>query len=875
MIFIIVTSLYFVKLTQCFPQSLVTTGIDKNEVRSEGQVLPLEISKFHVSSTIQFRYTRTQVVTHFKNPGTAPNKATFTIVIPDSAFISNFSMIIKEVEFVAEVKEKEEAKQTFDEAVSTGRGAGIISKDTRDANIFTVETNIEPGEKVVFKLIYEELLERKSGMYKHSINIDPNQIVDDLKIEIFINESLPISSLSVPELVQSNEIDFTANEESKVAKIERDVDGIANNARIVFSPDRSYQEEAGSQGISGQFIVKYDVDRKGQESEVQVIDGYFVHYFVPENLETLPKHVVFVLDVSGSMSGEKIGQLKDSMFTVLDDMTETDYFNIITFSDGVSHWNPLDSKSEEFVQKAQRVIQATNENKNLAIKHILELQAGGGTNMNDAMLEGVKLTEFALQNEKLPQNVKSMIIFLTDGLPSSGETNAEAIKDNIKNANTELHTPIFSIGFGRDADFDLIKEISEQAESFSKKIYEGSDAALQLEDFFAEVASPLISNLKFDYVGGLVQNESVSKNNLKTFFKGGEYIITGKLEQNKKGDNELLSIKVVGEGRKGPFKRDLVICLRSDIEQDKQDLQDTETRSLLIPIIPPSLCIVPPYHPPRSLAQDFMQKLHAFINIKQLIKESNLASEESSNEPKEKALKLALENNFVTDLTSLVVIRPDEKPSISSLKQPSSSRGGNIAYRYSAGAASGMRTRSRPSLSFNIQALRPSLHSAVFSSISKASSPRRNVYMPQPVIAQATTASRPLMTSTTVRPLRTSATTFPKTTLMNVTFETDDEADIFGPTETIECTGNLTLFSKTYLRGEKVVLEEDAANLEDLSFDNLSVSASVSGSCCWQIFSEKHFSGIGTVLTGQGTYTSVSSLGLLFRDVSAVKKYEC
>ena len=98
MLYIIVTSLYFVKLTQCFPQSLVTTGTDKTEVRSEGQVLPLEISKFHVNSTIQFRYARTQVVSHFKNPGTAPNKAKFTMVIPDSAFISNFSMIIKEVE---------------------------------------------------------------------------------------------------------------------------------------------------------------------------------------------------------------------------------------------------------------------------------------------------------------------------------------------------------------------------------------------------------------------------------------------------------------------------------------------------------------------------------------------------------------------------------------------------------------------------------------------------------------------------------------------------------------------------------------------------------------------------------------------------------
>jgi hypothetical protein len=56
--------------------------------------------------------------------------------------------------------------------------------------------------------------------------------------------------------------------------------------------------------------------------------------------------------------------------------------------------------------------------------------------------------------------------------------------------------PVFCIGFGRDADFNLIKDISEQANSFSKRIYEGSDAALQLEDFYADIASPVISNLK-------------------------------------------------------------------------------------------------------------------------------------------------------------------------------------------------------------------------------------------------------------------------------------------------------------------------------------------------------------------------------------------
>ena len=78
------------------PQS---TSTEEEEV-----VAPVILTKFHVNSTIRFRYSRTEVMAYYKNPGTKANKAVFNMVIPQSAFISNFSMIINDEEFLAEVK---------------------------------------------------------------------------------------------------------------------------------------------------------------------------------------------------------------------------------------------------------------------------------------------------------------------------------------------------------------------------------------------------------------------------------------------------------------------------------------------------------------------------------------------------------------------------------------------------------------------------------------------------------------------------------------------------------------------------------------------------------------------------------------------------
>merc|ERR1712088_1135603 len=125
-----------------------TTTTTEKQVATE----PLETTKFHIKSEVQFRYARTVVESTVSNPDAVAQVASFALVIPDSAFISAFSMEIGGEKYEARVEEKEEAEKTFEKALSTGRGAGLVSQDAKDANKFTVSTNIEGEQEVVFRL---------------------------------------------------------------------------------------------------------------------------------------------------------------------------------------------------------------------------------------------------------------------------------------------------------------------------------------------------------------------------------------------------------------------------------------------------------------------------------------------------------------------------------------------------------------------------------------------------------------------------------------------------------------------------------------------------------------------------------------------------
>ncbi|XP_052737152.1 inter-alpha-trypsin inhibitor heavy chain H3 [Bicyclus anynana] len=614
---------------------------------------PIKKTEMRVRSEVALRYARTSVITHVANPDSRPQEATFRMLLPDTAFISGFTMIIGGKPYKAYVKSKLEAKQIYTQAVSQGSAAAHVATKARNSNHFTVSVNVEGNTTAIFDLRYEDFLVRRNGLYSHVINLHPGALVPVMEVVVHIKESQKIIKLEVPELRTGNEIDATKNDaQNPMAVIRRGTN--YREVTVTFTPDlkeqrrlaKIYMDKSSGDGTAlGQFVVEYDVERSNDD-EILVNDGYFVHFLAPTLLPPLSKHVVFVLDTSWSMAGRKIDQLRKAMDTILSELKPYDYFNIVEFKTEVMMYELRDGDNyihysqyyNEYSVVPPAIASWTNIAKAKAI--VSGLYDSGFTNIMGALDAALTLVKKGVHqntdhNEhiKLSAQSEPIIIFLTDGEPVVGETKTDVIIERVTQRNTgDMKAAIYSLAFGDGADRDFLRKLSLRNNGFMRHIYEAADAALQLQDFYRQVSSPLLANVKFTYPANQIKAGSVSQSEFRTINKGSEVVIVGQIAD----DVTEMTPQILGFCGAG------------------QDLG-------LIRYVVDSTVVVN-----RTKDEHLpLERLWAYLTIKQLLDKRDAGDHSTGeNSPEKKALDIALKYAFVTPLTSLVVVKPHETSAV-------------------------------------------------------------------------------------------------------------------------------------------------------------------------------------------------------------------
>jgi len=453
---------------------------------------PLEINYHHVNVKINDQIATTTVDQEFYNPNPQRLEGTYLFPVPKGAQIDKFSMEIGGRQVEAELLTADKARAIYEDIVRKLRDPALLEYEGRD--VFKVRVfPIEPNSPKRIQLTYSQVLPSESGMISY---------VYPLNTEKF--SAKPIKNVSVSVEVDSPKALKTIYSPSHAVQIKRDGTHRAT---------ASY--EASDVRPDTDFVLYFapendDVGVNLLTCKPDGEDGYFLLLASPgaetKSAKPSPKDVAFVLDTSGSMAGKKIAQARKALQFCVENLNDSDRFEIIRFSTDVE---PLFGKLTE----------ATKQNRERAESFVQDLKAIGGTAIDEALRQ-------VLASRPAQDDRPFMIVFLTDGEPTVGETSEDAIVAHVKKEG-EGRTRVFCFGIGGDVNTHLLDKIAEETRAAAQYVLPEEDLEIKVSTFFSKITEPVLANPVLRVTGG-VHISKMYPEPLPDLFKGGQLLVVGR-----------------------------------------------------------------------------------------------------------------------------------------------------------------------------------------------------------------------------------------------------------------------------------------------------------------------------------------------------------
>jgi Ca-activated chloride channel homolog len=459
-----------------------------------------KIRELDVHVKLQEQIARVQVSQSFVNTGSVQMEVCFVFPLPYDGAIEQLTLLVDGREFPARLLPKDEARSTYEAIVRKNRDPALL--EWLGAGMFQTSVfPVPPGAERKVTLRYSQLCRQDHGLTDFLFPLSTakytSQPVEKINVQVAIESKGDLKNVYSP---------------THAIELKRD----AHHATASF--------QAANQVPTADFRLLYDVESGKLGTSVLSYrpaggdDGYFLLLTTPAiepQAEHAKKTVVFVVDRSGSMSGQKIEQAKGALKFVLNNLREGDLFNIVAYDNTIESFRPELQKFD-------------GETRQAALGFIEGLYAGGSTNIDGALAAALG----QLRDSSRP----SYVLFLTDGLPTTGETNEMKIVARTKSEN-QVRARMVAFGVGYDVNSRLLDKLARQNFGQSEYVRPDENIEDRVSRLYKKIEAPVMTDVSIQFsVDALPIEAGQAVNRLYPkqvvdLFEGEQLVLVGRYKQ--------------------------------------------------------------------------------------------------------------------------------------------------------------------------------------------------------------------------------------------------------------------------------------------------------------------------------------------------------
>ena len=457
----------------------------------------IEISGVRAEVSILEQVATTTLSIQVQNRGRRRAEAELLVPVPEGAVVRGFEFRGDAKEPTARLLPKDEARELYNSIVRRWQDPALLEfagYNLVRSSVFPVEPR--GGQEV--RLTYEHLLQRDGERIDYVL---PRTEALDYRVpwsvSVKIQSAKPIATVYSP----SHAIESTR----------------------VTPQSFTIQTAAAARREPGTFRLSYLLESKELSASLfaypdpRVGGGYFLLLAAApgtppasSDVPAIRREITLVLDRSGSMAGEKIQQVREAARQIIAGMNPGETFNILTYNEAVEPFAP-------------KPVVKDSDSETRAGRFLDEIQARGGTNIHDALLEALRPTP---KEGHLP-----IVLFLTDGLPTIGQTSESAIRDLATQQNPHARR-IFTLGVGFDVNAPLLERLASVSRADATYVLPKENVEVKVAQVFRRLAGPVLAAPRLSVVGEdnvttVERVRDLAPSTIPDLFEGEQLIVLG------------------------------------------------------------------------------------------------------------------------------------------------------------------------------------------------------------------------------------------------------------------------------------------------------------------------------------------------------------